>query len=97
MCTCTAGDAVIVTASLGVLKRGGIQFSPALPERKLGAIKRLGFGVLNKVRFLIQPRSAAFNAISCCHFASIVLWWDLLLQFTPNSALSVGTSRLHET
>lgn len=44
-----AGDAVIVTASLGVLKRSGIQFSPALPERKLGAIKRLGFGVLNKV------------------------------------------------
>ncbi len=62
---------MIVTASLGVLKRGGIQFSPALPERKLGAIKRLGFGVLNKVRSLIQPRSAAINAISCYHFATL--------------------------
>ena len=63
VCACTAGDAVIVTASLGVLKRGGIQFSPALPERKLGAIKRLGFGVLNKVRSLKQPKSAAINAV----------------------------------
>ncbi len=54
MRACTAGDAVIVTASLGVLKRGGIHFSPALPERKLGAIKRLGFGVLNKVKLLVH-------------------------------------------
>ncbi|KAL0034074.1 hypothetical protein WJX79_007286 [Trebouxia sp. C0005] len=52
--TVIAGDAVIVTSSLGVLKRGGIQFSPALPERKLGAIKRLGFGVLNKVVMLFE-------------------------------------------
>lgn len=46
-----AGDAVIVTASLGVLKRSSIKFSPPLPERKLGAINRLGFGVLNKVSY----------------------------------------------
>ena len=72
MCTCTAGDAVIVTASLGVLKRGGIQFSPALPERKLGAIKRLGFGVLNKVKLLVHPTSAATNAVlqMCMQFSS---------------------------
>lgn len=71
MCTCTAGDAVIVTSSLGVLKRGGIQFSPALPERKLGAIKRLGFGVLNKVGSLIRTRPAAINAMFCWHMAKV--------------------------
>ena len=50
-----AGDAVLVTAPLGVLKKGSIRFSPPLPERKLGAIQRMGFGVLNKVRCQFHP------------------------------------------
>lgn len=50
-----AGDAVLVTAPLGVLKKGAISFSPPLPERKLGAIQRMGFGVLNKVRCQAHP------------------------------------------
>ena len=50
-----AGDAVLVTAPLGVLKKGSIKFSPPLPERKLGAIQRMGFGVLNKVRSQLHP------------------------------------------
>ena|SRR5579859_3916839 len=53
--TCADGetlqaDAVVVTASLGILKAGDIKFEPDLPERKKGAISRLGFGLLNKVR-----------------------------------------------
>jgi len=44
-----AGDAVLVTVPLGVLKKGNLKFDPPLPERKLGAIQRMGFGVLNKV------------------------------------------------
>lgn len=47
------GDAVLCTAPLGVLKQSvannGIQFIPPLPEWKIGAIQRLGFGNLNKV------------------------------------------------
>jgi monoamine oxidase len=42
-------DAVVVTASLGVLKSGAITFEPELPESKTSAISRLGFGLLNKV------------------------------------------------
>jgi len=42
-------DAVLVTVPLGVLKRGSIQFEPALPDRKQRAIERLGMGVLDKV------------------------------------------------
>ena len=45
-----AGDAVLVTVPLGVLKAGSIKFSPPLPQRKLDSIQRMGFGVLNKVR-----------------------------------------------
>lgn len=42
-------DVVIVTVPIGVLKAGRIEFSPALPERKQGAIDRMGSGVLNKL------------------------------------------------
>lgn len=42
-------DRVVVTLPLGVLKRGAVEFSPALPLRKQQAIDRLGMNVLNKV------------------------------------------------
>lgn len=52
---CTNGevveaDEIVLTAPLGVLKAGDIDFDPPLPGWKLGAINRLGFGLLNKVR-----------------------------------------------
>ncbi|GER57057.1 lysine-specific histone demethylase [Striga asiatica] len=43
------GDAVLVTVSLGCLKAENIKFSPPLPHWKHLSIKRLGFGILNKV------------------------------------------------
>ncbi|KAI3777472.1 hypothetical protein L1987_47272 [Smallanthus sonchifolius] len=43
------GDAVLITVPLGCLKAETINFSPSLPEWKYSSIKRLGFGVLNKV------------------------------------------------
>lgn len=42
-------DRVIVTVPLGVLKAGTIEFDPPLPEAKQLAIRRLGFGLLDKV------------------------------------------------
>ncbi|XP_068668134.1 lysine-specific histone demethylase 1 homolog 2 isoform X2 [Aristolochia californica] len=42
-------DMVLCTVPLGVLKKKVIRFEPELPTRKLDAIKRLGFGLLNKV------------------------------------------------
>ena len=42
-------DAVIVTVSLGVLKSGAIEFSPALPPAHTSALARLGFGSFEKV------------------------------------------------
>lgn len=43
-------DAVVVTAPLGVLKAGAIRFEPPLPSWKQDAIRKLGFGDLNKVQ-----------------------------------------------
>ncbi|KAL9141349.1 hypothetical protein ABFS82_14G096900 [Erythranthe guttata] len=45
-------DVVLCTVPLGVLKKGTIEFSPELPQRKKDAIERLGFGLLNKVAIL---------------------------------------------
>uniref|UniRef100_A0ACD5WVY7 Uncharacterized protein n=1 Tax=Avena sativa TaxID=4498 RepID=A0ACD5WVY7_AVESA len=42
-------DMALCTVPLGVLKSGSIEFDPVLPYNKLGAIQRLGFGLLNKV------------------------------------------------
>ncbi|XP_057249900.1 lysine-specific histone demethylase 1 homolog 2 [Beta vulgaris subsp. vulgaris] len=42
-------DIALCTVPLGVLKRKTIKFEPELPESKLEAINRLGFGLLNKV------------------------------------------------
>mmetsp|Transcript_38799 Transcript_38799/g.125310 ORF Transcript_38799/g.125310 Transcript_38799/m.125310 type:complete len:821 (-) Transcript_38799:208-2670(-) len=48
-----AADALVLTVPLGVLQTppeaGGIRFTPPLPHRKLDALGRLGFGLLNKV------------------------------------------------
>lgn len=49
-----AADKVVLTASLGVLKHRSIQFVPPLPDWKLGAIDRLGFGVMNKVILVFE-------------------------------------------
>ncbi|XP_057979208.1 protein FLOWERING LOCUS D [Malania oleifera] len=46
------GDMVLCTVPLGVLKSGSIKFIPELPQRKLDGIRRLGFGLLNKVAML---------------------------------------------
>ena len=46
------GDAVLVTLPLGVLKQQNppaVNFNPPLPDWKLQAIDRMGFGNLNKV------------------------------------------------
>ncbi|KAL6895565.1 Sec1-like protein [Trichoderma longibrachiatum] len=50
--TVVEADAVVCTIPLGVLKQGTIQFEPPLPAEKADAVRRLGFGILNKVVLL---------------------------------------------
>lgn len=80
-----AAAAVLVTASLGVLKKGSITFQPSLPQRKLDVIERMGFGVLNKVRASCfkQPSHSGPNQ------SSLVIDRALYSQ----SLLPLGTSR----
>lgn len=51
-----SADRVIVTVPLGVLKKGSIKFTPALPTKKTTAIGKLGMGHFNKcyLRFPTQ-------------------------------------------
>ena len=42
----------VVTLPLGVLKSKSVTFEPSLPHKKLHAIEKLGFGVLNKIIML---------------------------------------------
>lgn len=60
-----SADHVIITVSLGVLKRGIEQdqsmFHPHLPSFKIGAISRLGFGVVNKVFLQLKQSSHEFK------------------------------------
>ncbi|HWB00374.1 MAG TPA: FAD-dependent oxidoreductase, partial [Pirellulales bacterium] len=48
-------DFAVVTLPLGVLKHRGVEFHPALPERKRDAVQRMGMGLLNKT-YLKFPR-----------------------------------------
>lgn len=54
-----SADHVIVTVSLGVLKKGlsneSRMFDPPLPVCKAGAISRLGYGVVDKVFLQLTP------------------------------------------
>lgn len=47
-------DGCVVTVPLGVLKAGKVRFEPVLPEGHRRAIRRLGFGLLDKT-FLSYP------------------------------------------
>ncbi len=73
-------DFVLLTVPLGVLKTEQIEFVPPLPPEKLGAIKRLGMGVLDKVVLEFPERfwgaSASFGYISERR-GSWAQWFDL--------------------
>ena len=42
-------DYIVSTIPLGVLKQNNVCFDPPLPDWKIGAIQRIGYGILNKV------------------------------------------------
>lgn len=52
-----SGAAVIVAVSLGVLKRGMIEFNPPLEQSKAAAVERLGMGVLDKTILCFRRRT----------------------------------------
>ncbi|KAJ9647471.1 hypothetical protein H2204_000100 [Knufia peltigerae] len=47
-------DKIVFSAPLGVLKEQSIQFDPPLPQWKRDAIRRMGFGLLNKVVLVFE-------------------------------------------
>jgi monoamine oxidase len=74
-------DAVIITVSLGVLKKNVITFNPPLPEEKQKAIECLGMGLLNLTSIKFPTcfwqrekqtmRFTQFNTLSCPLFFNL--------------------------
>jgi monoamine oxidase len=84
---------VVVSVPLGVLKKGSITFSPALPQDKLTSINRLGMGTLNK-NWILFPKDSLVNLPG--NFA-LIDTTDTFIQFinfrklTTTDALMVFT------
>jgi lysine-specific histone demethylase 1 len=59
-CTVDNADAVLVTVPLGCLKETALNmFEPPLPDWKLNAIDRLGFGNLNKASSNVSVKACS--------------------------------------
>jgi monoamine oxidase len=86
---------VIVTVPIGVLKWGSITFTPPLPSRKLGAIQRMGSGVLNKLYLEFPskfwPDSADIIGTSNPQRGGFAVWVDMS-RITKKPILMAFTS-----
>ncbi len=99
-----AGDVVLCTLPLGVLKKGGVAFEPALPAGKLEVIERLQVGVLNKLAIafpkVFWPAKKQFLGymskthgefpvfLNCAHYADK----PVLMGFDGGTRASAGES-----
>lgn len=83
------GDKVIVTASLGVLGAGSLQFIPAIPDR-LEAASRLGYGTVIKVLLEFKTpfwQSGDGETLFVISDEPVPTWWT---QASPGSRLLTG-------
>ncbi len=74
-------DHAVVTIPLGLMKTGRIRFVPELPDDKLGAIDRLGMGLLNKLILEFPERFWDLSADSIGYASKSwgrwAQWYDL--------------------
>jgi [histone H3]-N6,N6-dimethyl-L-lysine4 FAD-dependent demethylase len=95
-------DAVLVTIPLGCLKETATNlFEPALPDWKLDAIKRLGFGNLNKIvlcfdKVFWDPHINLFGQVpmTTASRGELFLFWNIykapvLLSLVAGEAASI--------
>lgn len=89
------GDYALVTLPLGVLKDEWVKFEPPLPNWKRDAVKRLGFGLLNKVVFEFEDpfwdRTVDwFGSVGTGAFSergNMYMFWNML-KFTQQPILT---------
>jgi monoamine oxidase len=74
-------DRAVITLPLGVLKAGSVRFQPALPQTKMDAIAKLGFGVADKVVLRFEhtfwPADAHFLAYASNVPGKFVEWTNV--------------------
>lgn len=84
------GDMALCTVPLGVLKKGHIEFVPELPQRKKDAIRRLGFGLLNKVAMLFPYNFWGGNIDTFGHLTEDLSMRGEFFLFYSYSSVSGG-------
>lgn len=88
-------DAVVVSLPVGLLARNAVQFTPALPEAKLEAARRLPMGLLNKA-FLLYPEPFWETNVDFLTFHAdpppLFYAWLNLVRYTGQPALLGFTS-----
>lgn len=84
------GDMTLCTVPLGVLKKGHIEFVPELPQRKKDAIRRLGFGLLNKVAMLFPYNFWGGNIDTFGHLTEDLSMRGEFFLFYSYSSVSGG-------
>lgn len=84
-----SGDKVIITVPLGVLQKGAIQFTPALPEHTI-AFHQMGFGGVIKfmfefhIAFWENRIKEPFKKVGFMFTdAGVPTWWSQLPDKTP--------------
>ncbi|WIA08987.1 hypothetical protein OEZ85_008401 [Tetradesmus obliquus] len=82
---------VVITASLAVLQQGRISFSPALPEPKAAAIKRLRFGNAAKIIIAFNKRfwPERLYDVICTHSFVPEFW------MTQHAVIDEANKHLH--
>lgn len=70
-----AFDKVLITVPLSILQNNDIQFSPALPDAKLNAIRRIGMGAGMKVILVFNRRFWAADTGSVYSSGAVPEYW----------------------
>jgi monoamine oxidase len=85
-------DYVIITVPLGVLKKGAITFTPALPQDKQDAIRALDMGVLNKVYLKFDQVFWDNNVTNIAQVSEQKGHWSYWINLAPTTGLPILTA-----
>ncbi len=75
---------LLVTVSLGILKRGDIAFTPGLPESKQRAVDEVGMGITTKLLMTFSEQVPIIEGITNT-LMTVSCWWPVV--GSPNAVM----------